>query len=166
MGHEEARMELVDALSHQLNLDPRKAQALAGGVLGVVEDALIDRAGPDAAKQLEAVVPELPAWKQAAETHMHDDAPSAASSGLGSLLGSALGSMGSGFGGAAGAAALLIPILGKLGISEEQLQVVLPIVSRFLAQRLDGPLLEQVQEVLPFLGAPADTAGILGQMLG
>ena len=159
-------MELIDALSHQLNLDPRKAQALAGGIFGVVEDALTDRAGPDAAKQLEAVVPELPAWRQAAETHMGDDAPSGASSGLGSLLGSALGSMGGGSGGAAGAAALLVPILGKLGISEDQVQVVLPIVSRFLAQRLDGPLLEQVQEVLPFLRAPGDTAGILGELLG
>lgn len=159
-------MELIDALSHQLNIDPTKAQALAGGIFGVVEDALTDRAGDDAGKQLEAVVPELPAWKQAAETHMGKDAPTGAASGLGDLLGSALGSLGGGLGGAAGAAALLVPVLGRLGISEDQLQVVLPIISQFLSQRLDGPLLEQVREVLPFLDAPSDTAGILGQLLG
>lgn len=163
-------MELVDALAHQLNLDPVKAQALAGGVLGVVQRALGDQAGANAAAQFEAAIPELPGWKQAAEHQMGADAPSATESGLGGLLGSALGALGGGVGGAAGAAALLVPLLGKLGIEEHHVQLVVPLIRQFLGQRLDGGLLEQVKGILPFL-ADSDAEGggaigILGGLLG
>lgn len=158
-------MELIDALAHQLNLDPVKAQALAGGVLGVVQNALADRAGPASVQQLEAAVPELPAWKQAAETQMGADAPGASEGGLGGLLGSALGSLGGSLGGTVGAVALLAPMLGKLGISEEQVRVVIPLISRFLEQRLDGPVFDQVKELLPISRDDEGGMGILGGLL-
>ncbi len=101
-------MELVEALTTALGTDPGKAQAVAGGLLGAVQDAVAQKAGPDAAAKLGEAVPELAGWKGAAAALLGGGAAGggAAQGALGGLLGGALGG-----GGSAGAGGLL----GALG---------------------------------------------------
>jgi hypothetical protein len=161
-------MEFIDDLSHQLSIDTPKAEALAGGLLGVVKTALSERAGADAVSKFVDAIPELSGWEAQSRAQMGADAPGEADSGLGGLLGSALSSLGGDLGGAMGSVAILAPMLGKLGIDESHLQMIVPLLSRFLGQRLDGDLLSQVGSLLPFLGqegGEGGLAGILGGLL-
>ncbi|MGF1511685.1 MAG: DUF2780 domain-containing protein [Myxococcota bacterium] len=162
-------MEFIDELTQQLGIETPKAEALAGGMLGVVRNLVSEKLGQDQAARFESAVPELPAWQSQAEKAMGADAATGADSGLGGLLTSALSSLGGELGGAAGSAALLVPILGKLGIDESHIQMVIPVITRFLNQRLDSDLLGQLAQFLPFLtGASGDgdgLAGVLGGLL-
>ncbi|MCK6552101.1 hypothetical protein L6R52_40090, partial [Myxococcota bacterium] len=88
-------MDLIGALVSQVGVDSNQAQALAGGVLGAVKSALADKAGPEAASQLEGAVPELGQWQAKASELV------GGGGGLGGLLGGSGGS--GGLGGALGA---------------------------------------------------------------
>jgi len=158
-------MEFIDLISQQMGVEKPKAEALAGGVLDVVKKALGQEADAATAERFEAAVPELSQWRKAAETELGGDASEGAG-GLGGLLSGALGSLGGGFGGSAGAVALLMPLLGKLGLDESHVETFVPLLTQFLGQRLDGDLMKTVSQVLPFLGAEEGGAGVLGVLGG
>ncbi|MEM1022213.1 MAG: DUF2780 domain-containing protein [Myxococcota bacterium] len=159
-------MEFIDLITQQMGVERPKAEALAGGVLDLVKNALGSQADAETAERFESAIPELSSWRQAAESEL-GDASSNASGGLGGLLSGALGSLGGGLAGSAGAVALLMPLLGKLGLDESHVQTFVPILTQFLGQRLDGDLLQTVSKVLPFLqGEGGGAAGVLGVLGG
>jgi hypothetical protein len=100
-------MDLIQALSNHAGLDTDRAQALAGGVLGLVRSAVETQSGAAAAQQVDAAVPELGAWQAAAARLVGGDAGGEAGSGLGALGGLAAqalaGADGGGGGGGLGA---------------------------------------------------------------
>jgi hypothetical protein len=103
-------MDLIQALSSQAGLDTDRAQALAGGVLGLVRSAVETQSGPEAAQQVDAAVPELGTW-QAAAARLVGDGESGAG-GLGALGGLAAQALGGG--GGAGSAGGGLGALGGL----------------------------------------------------
>jgi len=159
-------MEFIDLISQQMGVERPRAEALAGGVLDVVKTALGQQTDAATAERFEAAVPELSGWRKSAEAHLGGDA-SGPPGGLGELLSGALGSVGGGFGGSAGAVALLMPLLGKLGLDESHVETFVPLLTQFLGQRLDADLMQTVSQVLPFLGAEdGGGAGVLGVLGG
>ena len=171
-------MDFISKLSSTLGLDPEQTQAVAGTVLGAVQN----QASPEDAEQLAAAVPELSTWKQAAEATA--EAPS---SGLGGLLGSASGLLGGGgAGGLLGAVAGAVggqsaqdmagvaAVLSRFGVDASQAQLVAPMVLDFLKDRLDPSLLSKILSAAPMLAGSAGESegglsgamGALGGLLG
>jgi hypothetical protein len=177
-------MDLVQTLSSQLGVTPDQAKGLAGGLLGVVNGAVHHGAGPDAATQLQAAIPELKTWMQTAAAHQGVAAPAGGSGDLLGMLGSMLGgAQGTGTGNLAtqlqgnGAAAAMSGMLAKYGVKPEQLAAVAPVVGQFIQHRM-GPNAQSVLgQVLPMLtgtgqgqpqaqGALGGLASVLGGLFG
>jgi len=152
-------VEIVDALAHRLNLDPVEAQALAGGVLGILHDTLRAHHGEHAAERFRAAVPELAAWRQAADLRAGSDAPRRPRAPGGGLLAAppaAPGEPGAG----------RSTVRAAVGVSSSNPREVLDPIGQFLAQRLDAPLLEPVRCILFELDTQDDPPGGLGALGG
>jgi hypothetical protein len=172
-------MDLVQTLSAKLGVTPEQAQGLAGGLLGVVNGAVHHGAGPDAAGQLQAAIPELKSWMQTAAAHQGVTAPA----GGGDLLGTLGAMLGSGQGGAAagglatqlqgtGAATAMTNMMTKYGVKPEQLAAVAPMLGQFLQHRMGPDGQAVIGKVLPMLtsgqgqGALGGIASMLGGLFG
>lgn len=175
-------MDLIGALSSQLGISDTQAKAVAGGVMGLVKGNLeeSDEDGTsEAARKLQAAVPEMSEWQQAAAALDEEEEP-ASSGGLGGMLGglmgggkgsgggggmgSMLGALSSGSGGGALGAlagavggadarntAMLVGILGKVGLDSSKAQMVAPIAYGFLKERLGPETMAKVNTAAPFL---------------
>jgi len=163
-------MDLIGTLSSQLGMTPEQAKGLAGGLLGVVNGAVHHGAGPDAAGQLQAAIPELKNWMQTAAAHQGTAAPAGGSGDLLGMLGSMLGGA-QGAGNLAtqlqgsGAATAMTTVLAKYGIKPEQMAAVAPVLGQFLQHRMGADGAQSViGQVLPMLtgAAQGQAAGGLG----
>jgi hypothetical protein len=94
-------MDLIGSMSSQLGIDAGAAQALAGGVLGMVRGQVAEHAGADTAAQIDAAVPELGGWQQQAASLLGGGGSDAMGA-LGGLLGGGGAQAGGGLGGALG----------------------------------------------------------------
>lgn len=197
-------MQLIEQLSQQLGVDGDKAQALAGALLGSVQNAVTEKVSASAGEQVAAAVPELGAWKDKAGALLGGGGDEGGS-GLGGMLGALAGGGGGGGGGMGGmlgalaggsddkqeggaglgdmlgalaggsgssaGPAMLIAVLGKIGVDSDKASMIAPIVWQFLESRLDGDLLDKIKGAVPFLsGGDAEggggVAGMLGGLLG
>jgi hypothetical protein len=162
-------LDLIAALSSQLGIDADKAQGLAGGALGALQQQVTKKLGGGDAASLAAQIPELGAWQAKAQAL-------AGSAGGGGLLGGAGGLLGAassllGGGGAGGFdLAQLVQLAAKAGVGPAAAQQVLPIVLQFLQQRLDPALLSKITSAIPALagggGKKGGLMGALGGILG
>lgn len=179
-------MDLVTTLAGQLGIDPTQAQAVAGAVLGQVQDQVRGE-DPSSAAAIADAVPELGTWKQAATAQLPgdtglDDLLGALQGGdAQGMLGGLAGALGGGLGNdllgrVAGAEAAeqaqVVALLGQLGVSAEQALVVVPTVLDFLRDRLPEGALQQVLQYAPMLmsvakgGGKGGAGGLLGGLLG
>ncbi len=169
-------MDLIGTLSSQLGMTPDQAKGLAGGLLGVVNGAVHHGAGPDAAGQLQAAVPELKNWLQTAAAHQGAAAPSGSGGDLLGMVGSMLaGAQGGNLAAqlqGSGAATAMTTVLAKYGIKPEQMAAVAPVLGQFLQHRM-GPdgMQSVVGQLLPMLtgaskGQPQGGLGGIASMLG
>ena len=171
-------MDLIGTLSSQLGMTPDQAKGLAGGLLGVVNGAVHHGAGPGAAGQLQAAIPELANWMQTAAAHQGVAAPAGGSGDLLGMLGSMLGgapgaaNLGAQLQGS-GAATAMTTVLAKYGVKPEQMAAVAPVLNQFLQHRM-GPDGAQsiLGQLLPMLTgasqgqAQAGLGGIAGMLSG
>lgn len=152
-------MDLVAQLSSQLGLQPDAAKGLAGGLMGLVQNAVGGQAGQDVA----AAVPEAAGWQQQA------GAAPADSGGLGAMLGGVMGEGGAGLGSllgsagalvggnagaamqAAGGAAAVSALLSKFGLGADKAAMIAPLLLTFLQSKLPPELLSKVTAALPML---------------
>ena len=146
-------MDLISSLSEMLGVPADSAQALAGSVLGNVQDAV--RGDDDsAADELGEAIPELEGWKGKAASMLGGGGGSTGG-GLGGLLGAAGSAFGGGSGGGLGGAlgslgsnaagiAGVVAVLGRLGIDEGA-----PTISADNVGRNDGA---------PFFGGKTDSS--------
>lgn len=164
-------MDLIAQLSSQLGVDPTQAQALAGAVLGGVKDQVGEHVGPEAAQKLDAGVPELSTWQQAASSTLEQ--PEA----QGGLLGGLTGGLGGQLLGAVGGeeakqVAQLGAILQQLGVDAGHVALVGPMVLAFLKDRMPAEWVDRALAVAPLLsgaskgGTGAAALGALGGLFG
>lgn len=164
-------MDLIEDLSSQLQLDGGQARGLAGSLLGLVQDGVRDKLGPEAADNLAGAVPELGEWSGDAQALAAQPEPASGGLDLGGLLGAGLSALG---GPQAQALGPVASILGKLGLDASKAQLVAPLLMNFLQSRLDPELMSKLTSALPWLGmltgaspTPASSeGGGLGAMLG
>lgn len=129
-------MEIVAALSAQLRLEENIAAGLAGALLQLVEDLVLERVGYGAAGQMRNAVPELAEWRGSAPTI----AP-----GMLSLAGLPA-SPGPGDEGE------FASVLTRFGAEASAAPVVAGLLAQFLAGRLDARLFASVVGAVPLLG--------------
>ena len=155
-------MDLIETLAGQLGIEGKQAKALAGSIMGMVQQSAKD-GGDDGqtAAAFEAAVPELDEWKQEADAQSDDETTSAAAGLLGGLLGGSggqgddkaggglAGMLGSVLGG--GQIAQLVGLFAKLGIDPSKAQLVGPIITNFLKSRLSPELVSKLLAMAPFL---------------
>ncbi len=168
-------MDLIGTLSSQLGMTPDQAKGLAGGLLGVVNGVVHHGAGPGAAGQLQAAIPEITNWLQTAAAHQGVSVPAGGSGDLLGMLGSMLGgapgatNLGAQLQGS-GAVAAMTTVLTKYGVKPEQMAAVAPALNQFLQHRMGPDAQSILGQVLPMLtGASqgqAGTAGIAGMLTG
>ena len=169
-------MDLIGTLSSQLGMTPDQAKGLAGGLLGVVNGAVHHGAGPDAAGQLQAAIPELKNWMQTAAAHQGGAVPAGGTGDLLGMLGSMLGGAQAGNLAAqlqgSGAATAMTTVLAKYGVKPEQMAAVAPVLGQFLQHRMGADGAQSVLgQLLPMLtgAAQGQASGGLGgiaSMLG
>lgn len=162
-------MDFIAELAGQLGIEPQEAKALAGGLMGMVQEATREQEGPETASALEDAIPEIEGWKD--EAAAQADAPDEGTdvsgllgdlfgggntaSGLGDLLGAAGGWLG----GSSGHAAQLAGLIAKLGIDPAKAQMLAPVALNFLKSRLSPELLQKILAVAPFLTRGDSGAG-------
>lgn len=189
-------MDFIGQLSQQLGVQPTQAQGLAGSLMKMVQGAVQEKMGPEAAQQLHQAIPEAQGWQQQAEAHA---APAAAPSsgeglmgalgGLGGLLGGQDGqgqaaSGGGGLMGALGGAmaqagevAAIASLLQRFNIDGGKAVMVAPLLLNFLKSRLDPKLVTGILAAMPMLanlvggghtpeGGGTQGGGGLGGLLG
>ncbi|MDP1829384.1 MAG: hypothetical protein Q8L48_39325 [Archangium sp.] len=128
-------MEIVAALSTQLKLEENTAAGLAGALLQLIEDLVLERVDYGAAGRMRKAVPELGEWRGSAPTI----AP-----GMFSL--SALpASPGPGDEGE------FASVLTRFGADASAGPMVAGLLSQFLATRLDSKLFASVVGAVPML---------------
>ena len=128
-------MDIVGALSAQLNLEENSAAGLAGGLLLLVEEIARERINYAAGAQLRDAVPELRDWQTSAPTI----APGMIS--LSSLPPpSAPGDEGE-FAG----------VLSRFGIAASSTPQVAAVVRQFLEARLDPSMVGSITTAMPML---------------
>ena len=157
-------MDLIGTLASTLGVESSTAQALAGTVLGKVQEEVADNAGADAASQVADAVPELSGWQEKA-------AALAGGGGGGGLLG-ALGGGGGLLGAAAEAiggedarqTATLVALAAKFDIDPTKAALAAPLVLDFLKERLDPGMFDTVMKAAPLLAGTSggDAGGGLG----
>ncbi|MFT4627541.1 MAG: hypothetical protein ACI8PZ_006227 [Myxococcota bacterium] len=168
-------MDLITSLSSALGVDSSKAQALAGLVMGQVQEEVAENGDPGQAAQVAGAVPELDAWKEKAAELAESPTDSggglmgglmgAASSGLGQQLIGAVGGKG------AQEQAQFVALVSKLGLQPSHAALAAPVVLGFLKERLGPDMLGQLLSVAPMLGglqaaAPGGDDGDDGGMAG
>ncbi len=166
-------MDLIGTLSSQLGISPDQAKAVAGGVMGMVKGNLEDSdedGTTEAAGALEQAVPEMSDWQQAATDLVEGKEEESSGGGLGGMLGGMLGGGGASSmlgsltsGGALGAlagavggedaknTAVLVQILGKVGLDSSKAQMVAPMAYEFLKGRLPEGIMSKVSMAAPML---------------
>lgn len=177
-------MDLIDTLAGQLGVDPSQARAVAGAVLGQVQQQT-EAADDIDSNAISDAVPELGEWKQAATDALEGDTSiddllgnlTGGEGGLGGMLGGLAKAAGSGLGNDlveqmagkdAAQQAQVVALLSNLGLSTEQAAMVVPTVLGFLKERLGEGTLEQILKVAPFLsgGGGASAGGMAGALGG
>lgn len=155
-------MDLISVLTQALGTDPARAQAVAGGLLGAVQSAVGQRAGPAVAAQLDAAVPEAAEWQGASAQLLGGEG-----SGAIGALASALGGGGAPTQGLIGFSQLL----QQLGLDPAKALALGSVLLGFLQSRLSPELMAKVTSALPMLSGLGGAAGgglfgALGGMLG
>lgn len=187
-------MDFIRELSTQLGVEAPKAEAVAGGLLGLVQQRLGDTT--DAAA-LGKAVPELGQWQASAASLLGGSSGGGGGGALGGLLGGGggealagalgglLGGGGAGgggpggggagglggalgglLGGAGGELGAIAGLLGKLGISADQATTLVPLAISFLKSRLSPELLGKLMQAVPFLAQGEGAGGGLGGLAG
>lgn len=184
-------MDLIGQLTQQLGVNPQQAQGLAGSVLGLVQGAVKEKLGDDAAAQVAQAVPEMGSWQQAAQAQAPaGDAGGGLMGALGGLMGGSApqGGAGGGLGGMLGAlggaaaqageVAALVSLAQRFNIDASKATLIAPIVLNFLKSRLDPGLVSKILAVVPMLagaaggggsgtpGGGGGLGGVLGGLLG
>jgi len=181
-AEKERTMDLISSLTSGLGIDPKQAQGLAGGVLGMVQSQLSDNNGPEAAAQMQQAIPEMSGWQQTASSMMGGGGDG------GGMLGAAASAFGGGSSGgllqaAAGAiggksaqqASQMVGLLGGLGLDAKYGAMAAPLILSFLKDRLPSGVLDMALQAAPMLfgggeapaAAPAaedPTGGIAGSI--
>lgn len=172
-------MDVVAAVSERLGVDPGKATAVLGAVLGAARAQV-----PEAeSNHLDAKIPELGGWIAAAGRQVGglgdpappppatDAAATEPASSVGGLLGGLLHAAGSGIGnellGAvagkqAQQTAAAAALLDGLGLSAEHAAMVAPVILDFLRVRLGADWTDRIVGAAPLLSgwlAPAPAGG-------
>lgn len=184
-------MDLVNVLASQLGVDPNQAQAVAGAVLGQVQQQ-VGSEDAEGAEALASAVPELGGWQEQAASML--GASSGGGDGFGGMVANLTGGgegggggMLSGLAAAAGSGmgndlveafagkeaaqqAQVVGLVGKLGIGPEKAALVVPTVLDFLRERMGDDMLEKVLQYAPMLAGAAGgdsggAAGGLGSMM-
>ncbi len=184
-------MDFIRELSTQLGVEAPKAEAVAGSLLGMVQQQLGDTTDATA---LGKAVPELGQWQASAASLLGGSGGGGGAGALGGLLGGGggeavagalgglLGGGGGGgagglggalgglLGGAGGELGAIAGLLGKLGISADQAATLVPLAISFLKSRLSPELLGKLMQAVPFLaqgeGASAGLGGLAGALGG
>lgn len=157
-------MDLIAALSSQLGIDADKAQGLAGGALGALQQQVAEKLGGGNAAALAGQIPELAQWQAKAAALSSDAGGGGLLGGAGGLLGAAsslLGGGGSGFDVAA-----LVQLAAKAGVGPAAAKQLLPLVLQFLQSRLDPALLSKITAAIPALTGGGTKGGLLGALGG
>jgi len=173
-------MDFIGQLSQQMGVDSHQAQGLAGSLLKLVQGAVKEKMGPEAAGQLDTAIPELGAWQAQAQAQQAAQPESGsglmgALGGLGSLLGGqGQGASGGGLMGALGGAvsqagevAGVVALLQRFNIDAGKASLVAPLLLNFLKSRLDPQLVSGILLVVPMLanaagGKPPEGGGSTG----
>ncbi len=181
-------MDLVKILAAQLGVDPNQAQAVAGAVLGQVQQVATSQGDESSAEAIGAAVPELGDWKQKAASSLgvggtdaltdlfgqltgggdsDDDGGGGLLAGLAEAAGSGLGNqlLESVAGKEVGQQAQLVGLLSQLGIGADKAALVVPTVLTFLKERLSDDMVEQLLKAAPMLAAAGGSGGGVGGML-
>lgn len=156
-------MDLIAQLAGTLGVDPNKAAALAGTVVGGAKDQLAAAGDSASAAKVGAAVPELGDWlsKAQALTGGGD------AGGIGGMLGGMLGGSGAGAAlGAVGGAAGVISKLSALGIDASMIAKAAPMVLQFLEGRVDADVLAKIKPVVAALSGGDAKGGGIGGALG
>lgn len=179
-------MDLIGEIANRIGLDRGTAEALAGTILEVISAQLQGQQEQGASAELNAAIPEMQQWQQAAHASPEagaapgappsptaDDTNNADSSdlapsddgGLFGLLDSALVALG--FSGQPGLdASTLSGILREFNLQPQLASQLAPLVLTFLQERLPPPLLAKVQASAPLLklGLAASASGLLNHL--
>ena len=183
-------MDFIKAIAAQVGVPEATAAGLAGGVLGMVRDSMAADDGEDAASAVDAAIPELGGWREAAAGLMSDAAGAAspAASAGGGVLGGLMKAAGGGgllgdlteevLGKDARQTAALASVFSGLGLDASKAAAAAPVVLNFLEERLSGDLLSKAMAAAPFLasiigdrgdeagGGGATVSGLLGSLFG
>ena len=153
-------MDLIAQLAGTLGLEENQAQALAGTVIGGVQNAVADE-DPEKAAQIGSAVPELGDWKSTAGSLL-GGGEKESGGGLGGLLGGLAGG-GGGAAGLLGAAAgalggqeakdtlAVVGILNKFDVDAGKAAMVAPLILNFLKSRVEPGTLSTILAVAPML---------------
>ncbi|ATB31860.1 DUF2780 domain-containing protein [Melittangium boletus] len=165
-------MDFIGQLSQQMGVDSHQAQGLAGSLLKLVQGAVKEKMGPEAADQMDSAIPEMRDWQQQAES---GGGLMGALGGLGGLLGGqGQGASGGGLMGALGSAAAqagevagVVSLLQRFDIDAGKASLVAPLLLNFLKSRLDPQLVSGILLVVPMLanaagGKPPEGGGSAG----
>lgn len=153
-------MDFIGTLAGTLGVDSKKAEAVAGALLGAAKA----EAPAEEGAKLDSAVPELGGWMATAKQMMGAAAPaapaaSAASSG-GGLLGGLMQAAGSGIGndllGAiagkqAQQTASAVALLGQLGLDTSKAALAAPVILDFLKSRLGEEWTDRLLQAAPML---------------
>ncbi len=145
-------MDLIGSLASTLGVEEGQAQALAGGVMGLVKDQVGGEEGEETAQQLEAAVPEMGGWQaKAAELAGGGGGglmDSLTGGGGGGLLGSLAGAVG---GEQAQGTVAVVGLLQKFNIDSSKAALVAPLILNFLKDRLSPEMMGMVMKAAPML---------------
>ena len=180
-------MDLIGQLSQQLGVNGTQAQGVAGSLLKLVQGAVQEKVGPDAANQMGQSIPEMDTWQQAASPAAPPTRQGSSGGLMGALGGLVAGNDGGGGGGGgggmgsmlgaiggvaaqAGEVAAVVSLLGRFNIDGSKATLVAPLLLDFLKSRLDPGLVSKILAAVPMLtgggGGNTPGGGGLGGMLG
>ena len=129
-------MDIVDALSQQLKLDPVAASGLAGGLLLLIEDVVREKASFAAASCLREAIPEMRDWQMSSPTlapgvlSVDTIPPSPESTGTQQDF---------------------VAVLGRFNLDALTKDRVAQLMSAFLATRLDAAAFDVITSAMPML---------------
>jgi hypothetical protein len=153
-------MDLIRSLASSVGIQEDQAQALAGSLLGKIQNSVKDEAGDAPAQELAKAIPELGSWQQKAQQLVAPSAPAAPSAGglLGGLLGGGGGGLLDSVANAVGGESLretaaVVQILSRFNIDPSKAVMVAPLLLDFLKKRLSPQLLGVVLQAAPLLGS-------------
>lgn len=127
-------MNIIGALAAQLKLEPEAATGLAGALLLLVEDLVLERVDYATAGRMRTAVPEVTFWQSSAPTIAQGFSLDA--------LPAAAGPTDQG---------QLEAVLTRNGLDANAAPVAMKLIGEFLTARLDGALLATVKQAVPLL---------------